>query len=202
MPRHYCDYCDIYIVHDHRRGRKQHNYGWKHREAVKAFWQFYVDRPNNLHHRSLHNAPGVPKHVTEKVIQAEQERFNRLQFENVNLGSGKGVGAGIFNSGKVLCNEATRQLIQGPKFEGTSLNPQIMDFVIPEKFNRPASSMYSRTGLEAPRIIAQNLPRGDLPPTLGQGSPTKMSHTVYSNTLPVNQTFPPQAPLQRLPPPQ
>ena len=43
MPRYYCDYCDMYLTHDSSVGRKQHNYGWKHRENVSMhFNQFIV----------------------------------------------------------------------------------------------------------------------------------------------------------------
>ena len=43
MPRYYCDYCDMYLTHDSSVGRKQHNYGWKHRENVNMhFNQFIV----------------------------------------------------------------------------------------------------------------------------------------------------------------
>ena len=38
MPRYYCDYCDMYLTHDSAIGRKQHNYGWKHRENYRVFY--------------------------------------------------------------------------------------------------------------------------------------------------------------------
>ena len=39
MPRFYCDYCDAYLTHDSPYGRMQHNRGWKHRDAFKAYYQ-------------------------------------------------------------------------------------------------------------------------------------------------------------------
>ena len=63
MGRFFCDYCDTYLTHDSVRrscwtcttpalfspsflvvvvqakGRKQHNYGWKHRENFRLFYQ-------------------------------------------------------------------------------------------------------------------------------------------------------------------
>ena len=41
MPRYYCDYCDMYLTHDSAVGRRQHNYGWKHRENYKLFVIFF-----------------------------------------------------------------------------------------------------------------------------------------------------------------
>jgi len=42
MPKFYCDYCDVDLTHDSYNGRRQHNYGWKHRENVKAYYAKYV----------------------------------------------------------------------------------------------------------------------------------------------------------------
>mmetsp|Transcript_8872 Transcript_8872/g.33507 ORF Transcript_8872/g.33507 Transcript_8872/m.33507 type:complete len:187 (-) Transcript_8872:682-1242(-) len=39
MPRYFCDYCDTYLTHDSAQGRKQHMRGWKHREAVKQYYE-------------------------------------------------------------------------------------------------------------------------------------------------------------------
>lgn len=36
MPKFYCDYCDIFLTHDAKRVRKDHNAGWKHAAQVKA----------------------------------------------------------------------------------------------------------------------------------------------------------------------
>uniref|UniRef100_A0A7S1U3C6 U1 small nuclear ribonucleoprotein C n=1 Tax=Phaeomonas parva TaxID=124430 RepID=A0A7S1U3C6_9STRA len=44
MPRFFCDYCDTYLTHDSAAGRKQHMRGWKHREAVKQYYD--PVRPN------------------------------------------------------------------------------------------------------------------------------------------------------------
>mmetsp|Transcript_21018 Transcript_21018/g.33230 ORF Transcript_21018/g.33230 Transcript_21018/m.33230 type:complete len:372 (-) Transcript_21018:125-1240(-) len=38
MGRYYCDYCDIYLTHDNRDGRKQHCMGRKHLENVYAYY--------------------------------------------------------------------------------------------------------------------------------------------------------------------
>lgn len=44
MPKYYCDYCDIYLTHDSVVVRKSHNAGWKHRQAVREYYQqFEVD---------------------------------------------------------------------------------------------------------------------------------------------------------------
>merc|ERR1719305_706338 len=42
MPRFWCDYCAVHLTHDSFKGRKQHMYGWKHRENVKAYYQQFV----------------------------------------------------------------------------------------------------------------------------------------------------------------
>ena len=36
MPKYYCDYCDIFLTHDAKRVRKDHNAGWKHAAQVRA----------------------------------------------------------------------------------------------------------------------------------------------------------------------
>eukprot|EP01029_Cantina_marsupialis_P010597 TRINITY_DN240_c0_g1_i1.p1 TRINITY_DN240_c0_g1~~TRINITY_DN240_c0_g1_i1.p1 ORF type:complete len:158 (-),score=45.93 TRINITY_DN240_c0_g1_i1:208-681(-) len=43
MPRFYCDYCDSFLTHDSYKGRKQHNYGWKHRENYRMHYQQVID---------------------------------------------------------------------------------------------------------------------------------------------------------------
>jgi U1 small nuclear ribonucleoprotein C len=44
MPRYYCDYCEVYLTHGSFRARRQHIYGWKHRENVKLYYQPYVQQ--------------------------------------------------------------------------------------------------------------------------------------------------------------
>ncbi|KAJ1680105.1 hypothetical protein EV182_000667, partial [Spiromyces aspiralis] len=39
MPKYYCDYCDIFLTHDSISVRKSHNSGWKHKEAVYAYYR-------------------------------------------------------------------------------------------------------------------------------------------------------------------
>jgi len=38
-PRYYCDVCDLYLSRDSEGGRRQHNYGYKHRENYVAFYK-------------------------------------------------------------------------------------------------------------------------------------------------------------------
>merc|ERR1719305_1909250 len=42
MPRFWCDYCAVHLTHDSYKGRKQHMYGWKHRENVKQYYNQFV----------------------------------------------------------------------------------------------------------------------------------------------------------------
>jgi U1 small nuclear ribonucleoprotein C len=49
MPKYYCDYCDIYLTHDSPHVRKSHNDGWKHKAAVRAYYeQFQEEMGSNL----------------------------------------------------------------------------------------------------------------------------------------------------------
>uniref|UniRef100_A0A7S2TVJ7 Matrin-type domain-containing protein n=1 Tax=Lotharella oceanica TaxID=641309 RepID=A0A7S2TVJ7_9EUKA len=38
MGRFYCDYCDIFLTHDNREGRRQHCQGRKHLENVYSYY--------------------------------------------------------------------------------------------------------------------------------------------------------------------
>ena len=38
MPRYFCDYCQMYLTHDSQSARRQHNYGWKHRDAFRLHY--------------------------------------------------------------------------------------------------------------------------------------------------------------------
>merc|ERR1719230_2459982 len=42
MPRFWCDYCAVHLTHDSFKGRKQHMYGWKHRENVKQYYAQFL----------------------------------------------------------------------------------------------------------------------------------------------------------------
>ncbi|CAA2973298.1 U1 small nuclear ribonucleo C-like [Olea europaea subsp. europaea] len=47
MPRYYCDYCDTYLTHDSPSVRKQHNAGYKHKQAnVRTYYQQYEAQLN------------------------------------------------------------------------------------------------------------------------------------------------------------
>ena len=49
MPKYYCEYCDIFLTHDSVSVRKSHCDGWKHKSAVKQWYQqFEVDFIQNL----------------------------------------------------------------------------------------------------------------------------------------------------------
>ena len=48
MGRYYCDYCDVFLTHDSPGARKAHSKGWKHREAVKAYYEDYLNRHPEL----------------------------------------------------------------------------------------------------------------------------------------------------------
>uniref|UniRef100_A0A7S3PDU6 Matrin-type domain-containing protein n=1 Tax=Aplanochytrium stocchinoi TaxID=215587 RepID=A0A7S3PDU6_9STRA len=39
MTRYYCDYCDMYLPHDSAVSRRQHNYGWKHRDNYRIYYE-------------------------------------------------------------------------------------------------------------------------------------------------------------------
>eukprot|EP01117_Protostelium_nocturnum_P013024 TRINITY_DN4831_c0_g1_i4.p1 TRINITY_DN4831_c0_g1~~TRINITY_DN4831_c0_g1_i4.p1 ORF type:complete len:154 (-),score=47.11 TRINITY_DN4831_c0_g1_i4:724-1185(-) len=43
MPPYYCDYCDIFLTHDSPSVRKSHNEGWKHRSAVRTYFQQFEE---------------------------------------------------------------------------------------------------------------------------------------------------------------
>lgn len=36
--RFYCDFCKAFLAHDSQRARREHNYGWKHREKVEEYF--------------------------------------------------------------------------------------------------------------------------------------------------------------------
>jgi hypothetical protein len=38
MTKFFCDYCGVHLTHDSYKGRKQHMYGFKHREKVKEHY--------------------------------------------------------------------------------------------------------------------------------------------------------------------
>jgi hypothetical protein len=46
MPKYYCDYCDIYLTHDSISVRNSHNSGWKHKQAVRDYYQQYEEDHN------------------------------------------------------------------------------------------------------------------------------------------------------------
>ncbi|KAF1768361.1 hypothetical protein GCK72_000173 [Caenorhabditis remanei] len=43
MPKYYCDYCDAFLTHDSLKGRKTHNEGRKHKDAVRGFYQKWLE---------------------------------------------------------------------------------------------------------------------------------------------------------------
>lgn len=42
MTKFFCDYCQVYLTHDSQGGRKQHNRGRKHQDAVKAYYMNFL----------------------------------------------------------------------------------------------------------------------------------------------------------------
>ncbi|EEB95728.1 hypothetical protein MPER_05256 [Moniliophthora perniciosa FA553] len=38
MPKHYCDYCDVFLTHDSASVRKAHNSGKNHLANVKDYY--------------------------------------------------------------------------------------------------------------------------------------------------------------------
>lgn len=38
MPKYFCDYCDAFLTHDSFKGRKQHQYGQKHRDNYRHYY--------------------------------------------------------------------------------------------------------------------------------------------------------------------
>ncbi|KAA0170998.1 hypothetical protein FNF28_01004 [Cafeteria roenbergensis] len=46
MPRrYYCDYCDSAVTNSSFRARRQHNYGFKHREAWMEYYAQFQRHP-------------------------------------------------------------------------------------------------------------------------------------------------------------
>lgn len=62
MPKYYCDYCDIFLTHDAKRVRKDHNAGWKHAAQVRAHFMCI----SSSHNLAL-NQDRLTKMITEIV---------------------------------------------------------------------------------------------------------------------------------------
>eukprot|EP00924_Labyrinthula_sp_SR-Ha-C_P015950 snap_masked-scaffold_4-processed-gene-14.26-mRNA-1 protein AED:0.49 eAED:0.51 QI:0/-1/0/1/-1/1/1/0/83 len=63
--RYYCDYCDMYLPHSSATSRKQHNYGWKHRDNYKAFYQkLYAKQKREELER---NRDSLPAHLIKEM---------------------------------------------------------------------------------------------------------------------------------------
>eukprot|EP00019_Armaparvus_languidus_P008840 CAMPEP_0168593524 /NCGR_PEP_ID=MMETSP0420-20121227/8365_1 /TAXON_ID=498008 /ORGANISM="Pessonella sp." /LENGTH=130 /DNA_ID=CAMNT_0008629691 /DNA_START=49 /DNA_END=440 /DNA_ORIENTATION=+ len=61
MPKFYCDYCDIYLTHDSANVRKTHGSGWKHKSAVRNYYeQVVADMTDAERAEYLKNAPPTP----------------------------------------------------------------------------------------------------------------------------------------------
>lgn len=45
----YCEYCDVFLTHDSPSVRRAHNDGWKHKAAVRAYYeQWAAEHPQEV----------------------------------------------------------------------------------------------------------------------------------------------------------
>ncbi|KAJ6598893.1 U1 small nuclear ribonucleoprotein [Mycena vulgaris] len=51
MPKHYCDYCDVFLTHDSTSVRKAHNSGRNHLSNVRDYYASLGPRQGAEHHR-------------------------------------------------------------------------------------------------------------------------------------------------------
>lgn len=60
MGRFYCDYCGMYLTHDSPGSRKQHRFGWKHRENFRKFYEQIVSARREEEQRRFFLEKGLP----------------------------------------------------------------------------------------------------------------------------------------------
>ena len=58
--RVYCDYCGIYLPHNSARSRKEHRYGWKHRENFRNFYTEIIKKQKEEEQRKFFEEKGLP----------------------------------------------------------------------------------------------------------------------------------------------
>jgi U1 small nuclear ribonucleoprotein C len=58
-PRFYCDYCDMYLTHDSAGGRRQHRYGWKHRDNVRQYYEAILKERREEEMRAFWESKGM-----------------------------------------------------------------------------------------------------------------------------------------------
>lgn len=88
MPKYYCEYCDIYLMHSSLAGRRQHNAGRKHINNKIEFYQ------------NLIREKGVtpPMYPAPPALAARLRATKALQAQMAAQGQGTGVAPGVIQS--------------------------------------------------------------------------------------------------------
>lgn len=71
--RAYCPYCDVYLVHNSLRSRRDHNEGWKHIAAFQAYYSRFASQASQQMNNTqtpevLHTVIPTPTPVTPPSI--------------------------------------------------------------------------------------------------------------------------------------
>jgi len=57
MPKYFCEYCGIYLIHSSPKGRRQHNGGRKHKQNKIEYYQQFLQEINAPSNLSTNNIP-------------------------------------------------------------------------------------------------------------------------------------------------
>jgi hypothetical protein len=60
MPRFYCDYCNMVVPIASPHGRRQHRYGWKHRENFKLYYEQILKQQREDEVKKFFTDRGLP----------------------------------------------------------------------------------------------------------------------------------------------
>lgn len=73
--RYYCDYCDMYLPHGSSTSRRQHNYGWKHRDNYKAFYKnlFIAQSRKLLEEKRNEMKPSEVAEIERQLLQLQPQ---------------------------------------------------------------------------------------------------------------------------------
>eukprot|EP00730_Choanoeca_flexa_P011429 TRINITY_DN2544_c0_g1_i2.p1 TRINITY_DN2544_c0_g1~~TRINITY_DN2544_c0_g1_i2.p1 ORF type:complete len:204 (+),score=4.60 TRINITY_DN2544_c0_g1_i2:104-715(+) len=91
MPRYYCAYCDAYLTHDSPSVRKTHNSGRKHKDAVRQFYQEWLDQ--QVAAAQGGPIPNLPKHMNGMLPRPPPGGFGRF---GMGMSFGRGPPGGGF----------------------------------------------------------------------------------------------------------
>lgn len=66
--RSYCPYCDVYLIHNSLRSRRDHMVGWKHVASMQAYYRRFLNIANDQNEQADATNENISTSAPKKVI--------------------------------------------------------------------------------------------------------------------------------------